>query len=90
MLLEKNPSARPRGILTRPAPSAFGASHDYPLTDWTQPSQGRAVVDGLGGIGRAMGAALLAIAALIGAAMVVAVLLASVVQAFGVDLSVHY
>ncbi len=93
MLLQKSPStpaaARPRGNVTQP-PAAFASSRTYPPMIWSHPSLGQSVADGLGGIGRALGAAVLMVAALIGAAMVIALLLTTAVHAFGIDASSGY
>lgn len=93
MLLKKSPSIpaapRPRGTATQP-PAAFGSSRAYPPMTWSHPTLGRSVADGLGGIGQAMGTALVVVAALVSAGMVIALLLTAVVHAFGIDASTGY
>ncbi|MFI1993654.1 hypothetical protein [Actinoplanes sp. NPDC020271] len=89
MLLEKSPSARPRGNVPQ-APPAFAASRTYPPMVWSHPGLGRSLAEGLGGIGRAMGAAVLVVAALISAGMVIALVLTTVVRIFGIDASSGY
>ncbi|WP_436529260.1 hypothetical protein [Actinoplanes sp. HUAS TT8] len=89
MLLQKSPAERPRGNVTQ-SPSAFASSRAYPPMTWDRPSLGKSVAEGLGGIGRAMGAAVLTVAALIVVGMVIAYVLTTVVHALGIDASGGY
>ncbi|GIF06583.1 hypothetical protein [Actinoplanes siamensis] len=81
-------SGRLRG--TPPRPTAFAPGRAYPPITWTSPSLGRSVADGLGGISKAMVAAVLTVGALVAAGIVAALLITTVVQAFGIDLASRY
>ncbi|GAA0485163.1 hypothetical protein Ade02nite_08560 [Paractinoplanes deccanensis] len=100
MLLQgSRPEERPRRTVApvpAPAPvqpatartvveAAVQPARAYPPITWEQPSLGRAVTDGLGGISRTV--VLLAVAgfALLGVAMVVAIIVASIVGGLGFD-----
>ncbi|BCJ40852.1 hypothetical protein GCM10010168_48490 [Actinoplanes ianthinogenes] len=100
MLLKKGPSPQTAtnksagatsGRLRETAPPpAFAPSRAYPPLTWSRPSVARSFADGLGVISRAMGAAVLLVATLVGIGLVIALLMTTVVRALGVDASSGY
>ncbi|BCY12953.1 hypothetical protein [Actinoplanes sp. L3-i22] len=80
--------ARIRGDITRPA--GVGPSATYPPMTWSRPTTAQVLAGELGGIGKALTAALVSVGVLIGAALVIAIALAAVVHGFGIDVSTWY
>jgi len=105
MLLQGSPSAqrqnpvRPEPAESRPhqrravvpEPTAAPArARTYPPITWDHPSLGKVFAEGLGGIGKSTLQLVLVGAALIGSAVAIAIVIGSIVSAFGVNTSASY
>lgn len=105
MLLQGSPSAqRPNPVRHEPAESrphqhravvpepaaAPARGRAYPPITWDHPSMGKVVAEGLGGISKTTLQLLLTGAALIGSAVAIALVITSIVSAFGINASARY
>jgi len=73
-----------------PAPAVSVRGRNYPPITWEHPSLGRSVATGLGGISKSTALLVLLGAVFIGAAMAIAIMVTSIVSAFGIDASSGY
>jgi len=105
MLLQGSPSAqrqnparhepaesRPhqhRAVVPEPTAAPARARAHPPIT-WDHPSLGKVVAEGLGGISKTTVQLILVGAALIGSAVAIALVITSIVSAFGINASVKY
>jgi hypothetical protein len=105
MLLQGSPSAqrpnpvRPeppdsrshqrRAVVPEPA-AAPARARAYPPITWDHPSLGKVVTEGLGGISKSTLQLILVGAALIGSAVAIALVIGSIVSAFGIDAAARY
>ncbi|GIM94836.1 hypothetical protein [Paractinoplanes toevensis] len=81
----------PERVPARPEPpTAFAPRRTYAPISWEQPSLGKTVATGLGGIARTTLLFLLAGAVFVGAAMAIAIAITSVVFGLGVDAGAGY
>jgi hypothetical protein len=79
-----------RVTVPEPAPAVTVRSRNYPPITWDHPSLGRTVATGLGGISKTTALFILLGAVFVGAAMAIAIVLTSIVSAFGIDASSGY
>lgn len=83
----ENPDVHREGSLL---PPVAVSRRTYPPIDWSTPSLGRSVADGVGGIGKSVVLLVLLGAVFVGTAMAIAILVATVVRGLGFDLSGGY
>jgi hypothetical protein len=80
----------PGRVPARPEPTLSTSRRSYAPISWEQPSLGRTVATGLGGIARTTLLFLLAGAVFVGAAMAIAIAVTSVVFGLGVTAGAGY
>ena len=88
--LPANPSHQRRAAVPPPAVTPAVRARTYPPITWDHPSLGRVVAEGLGGISKSTLLIALFTAAFVGAAMAIALVITSIVSAFGISASASY
>ena len=87
---ESRPHQRRAVVPEPPAAATPARVRTYPPITWDHPSLGKVVADGLGGIGKSTLQLVLVGAALIGSALAIAIVIGSIVSAFGFNAAAHY
>ncbi|GIF22341.1 hypothetical protein BJ973_002665 [Actinoplanes tereljensis] len=85
-----HPEQAPAGPEPTTEPVAYEPRRSYAPISWEQPSLGKSVATGLGGIARTTLLFLLAGAVFVGAAMAIAIVVTSVVFGLGFDAGTGY
>ncbi|WP_433373954.1 hypothetical protein ACQPZX_02935 [Actinoplanes sp. CA-142083] len=73
-----------------PMPTVSVRARNYPPITWDHPSLGKTVATGLGGKSKTTALLILLGAVFVGAAMAIAIVVTSIVSAFGIDASSGY
>lgn len=82
--------AQRRVAASEPAPVLSVRARNYPPITWDHPSLGKTVATGLGGISKTTALFILLGAVFVGTAMAIAIMVTSIVSAFGIDASSGY
>ncbi|MFI5897646.1 hypothetical protein ACIA5D_46920 [Actinoplanes sp. NPDC051513] len=82
--------AHRRVAAPEPAPTVVVRTRNYPPITWDHPSLGKTVATGLGGISKTTALFILLGAVFVGTAMAIAIMVTSIVSAFGIDASSGY